>query len=174
MVKEALAHFGRIDILVNNAGIAYHAPILEMPVKRWDLVLKVNLRGTFLCTKYILPVMVAQGRGSIINISSYASDARVGIEYGLPYAVSKAAIDCFSVGLALEVKDKNIAVNALKPRGRVDTPGLRLWRPQADYSTWDSPDMMAKAAAFLAAQDGQGITGGVFTDEELCRRYGLL
>ena len=80
-------------------------------------------------------------------------------------------------GMTAELEGYNIAVNALKPRGVVDTPGMRFMNPGLDtslLSLWDSSDMMVKAAVFLAAQDASGITGVVATDEELCTRYALI
>jgi len=67
MVVKALAEFGRIDILVNNAGVAYPYPLVETPLKRWELMLKVNLTGAFLCIKAVLPKMIEQNSGSIIK-----------------------------------------------------------------------------------------------------------
>jgi citronellol/citronellal dehydrogenase len=176
MVKKTLGHFGHIDVLVNNAGIAFYAPILETPTKRWELVLKVNLVGAFLCSKAVLPHMVEQKSGSIINISSLAADERDEgtVPTGVAYAVSKAGLDRLTLGLATEVGKHNIAVNAVKPHKVVDTDGMRLWQPEADTSGWQSADMMVKAVSFLATQDSKGITGTVATDRELCTWHGLL
>jgi NAD(P)-dependent dehydrogenase (short-subunit alcohol dehydrogenase family) len=86
VVKKTLDEFGRIDVLVNNAGVAWWPPITETPLKRFELVLRVNLIGAFLCVKAVLPTMIEQKRGSIINISSLAANKRVrgfsGISYG--------------------------------------------------------------------------------------------
>lgn len=123
MVQKVLSEFGRIDILVNNAGTAFYYPVIDTPVKRWELVLKVNLTGVFLCSKAVLPHMIRQRSGSIINISSLAADEKVGgkVSTGLAYAVTKAGLDRFTWGLAGEVGRFNIAVNCLKPYGVVDT-----------------------------------------------------
>ncbi|KPK96747.1 MAG: hypothetical protein AMJ95_12485 [Omnitrophica WOR_2 bacterium SM23_72] len=176
MVQKTLEHFGHIDVLVNNAGIAFYAPILETPAKRWELVLKVNLVGAFLCSKAVLPHMIEQKSGSIINISSLAADERDEgtVPTGVAYAVSKAGLDRLTLGLATEVGKYNIAVNAVKPHRVVDTDGMRLWQPDADTSSWQSADMMVKATSFLATQDSKGITGTVTTDREICTWHGLL
>ena len=104
MVDVAFSRFGRIDILVNNAGVAFFYPIVETPLKRWETVLKVNLTGAFLCTKAVLPHMMKQKSGSIINISSLAADERdsVTVPTGVAYAVAKAGLDRFTRGLAWE------------------------------------------------------------------------
>lgn len=171
MVQKALAHFGSIDILVNNAGIAYYVPVVEIPAKRWELVLRVNLIGAFLCAKAILPKMIEQKRGSIINISSISAEQ---VDFtGVAYGVSKAGLERFTRGLAAEVGKYNIAVNALKPKEAVDTEGMRLMNPDADRSQWASPDMMVRATVFLASQDATGVTGTVASDEEICAFHGL-
>ncbi len=175
VVQKALSEFGQVDILVNNAGVAFPYPIVETPLKRWELVLKVNLIGAFICSKAVLPKMIEQGSGSIINISSLAADERVlgTVPTGVAYAVAKAGLDRFTWGLAEEVGRYNIAVNALKPAGVVNTEGMRLWQPGADKSKWESPEKMVKCAIFLAGQDAKGVTGAIATDEELCIWHGL-
>ena len=175
MVHKALNEFGHIDVLVNNAGVAYYPPVLETPLKRWELVLKVNLIGLFLCSKLVLPIMIKQGSGSIINISSLSATERdIGVvPTGLAYGVSKAGLERFSFGLAAEVGQYNIAVNAIKPATVVDTEGMRFWMSDADKSQWQSPEKMVRCAVFLATQDAKGITGTVATDVELHAWHGL-
>ena len=176
MVQRTLEDFGHIDVLVNNAGIAFYYPIIDTPLKRWEIVIKVNIGGAFLCSKAVLPHMIEQKRGSIINISSLAADERDEgtVPTGVAYAVSKAGLDRFTLGLATEVGKHNIAVNAVKPHRVVDTDGMRLWQPEADTALWQSADMMVKAIVFLAQQDSKGIAGTVATDRELCTWHGLL
>ena len=175
LVRVTVEKFGRIDVLVNNAGIAFYYPILETPLKRWELVIKVNLIGAFLCAKAVLPQMIKQKCGSIINISSLAADERDEgtVPTGVAYAVSKAGLDRFTLGLATEVGKYNIAVNAVKPHCVVDTDGMRLWQPNADRSSWQSADRMVQAMILLANQDSQGITGTIATDREICTWHGL-
>lgn len=176
MVQKALSEFGHIDILVNNAGVAYPRSIVETPLKRWEVVLGVNLTGAFLCTKAVLPKMIEQKRGSIINISSQAANLREGepVFTGIAYGVAKAGLDRFTWGLAKELCDHNIAVNAIKPAKVVDTEGMNSWAADADKMHWVSPEKMVKCAIFLAAQDAKGVTGIVTTDEELFEQYGLV
>ena len=116
LAKRTLDRFGRIDILVNNAAVNTWVPFAEMSLKRWDLVLNVNLRGTVLATKAFLPAMIDQGGGRIVNVSSGAAvDLKVAAELGIiPYAVSKAAIETLTEGLALEVGANGVAVNCLR------------------------------------------------------------
>lgn len=175
MVQMALNEFGRIDILVNNAGTAFYRPLIEIPLKRWEVVLKVNLTGVFLCSKAVLPHMMERKSGSIINISSLAADNKVGgtVSTGLAYAVSKAGLDRLTCGLAGEVGRFNIAVNCIKPKGVVDTEGMRFWVKEEDRKGWVSAEKMVKCTIFLADQETVRTTGMVATDEEVCAWYGL-
>jgi NAD(P)-dependent dehydrogenase (short-subunit alcohol dehydrogenase family) len=175
MVNTTLSRFAHIDILVNNAGVAFFYPVVETPLKRWETVLKVNLTGAFLCTKAVLPYMMKQRSGSIINISSLAANERDSgpIPTGLAYAVAKAGLDRFTWGLAVEIGKYNIAVNGLKPKEPVDTEGMRFWTAEDKRQGWVSPEKMVKCAIFLAAQNASGVTGTVATDEELSLWHGL-
>jgi len=175
MVEKTTREFGRIDVLVNNAGVAFYYPVVETPLRRWEIVLRVNLTGAFLCSKAVLPKMTEQRSGSIINISSLAANERDGhtVSTGLAYAVAKAGLDRFTYGLSAEVGRFNIAVNCLKPHGVVDTEGMRFWVKEEERKGWVTPEKMVKCAIFLAQQDAKGITGRVATDEELCAWHGL-
>jgi NAD(P)-dependent dehydrogenase (short-subunit alcohol dehydrogenase family) len=176
MVDKTLNQFGQIDVLVNNAGVAFYSSILDMPAKRWELVMKVNLLGPFLCSKAVLPHMIERTKGSIINISSLAADERDEgtVPTGVAYAASKAGLDRFTLGLATEVGRYNIAVNTVKPHNVVNTEGMRLWQPEADHSQWQSAEMMVKAVTLFAGQDSKGITGTIATDREICSWHGLV
>lgn len=175
MVNKTMEKFGRIDILVNNAGVAFYFPFQETPLKRWLLVLNVNLTGAFLCSKAVVPVMIKQGRGSIINITSgSATDSDLGtVPTGIAYGVSKAGLERLTLGMATELGQYNIAVNAIKPVKVVNTDGMRFWMPDADKSNWQTPDRMVKCAVFLATQDAQGVTGTVVSDDECIAWHGL-
>lgn len=173
LIERTVATWGRIDILVNNAGMSRWALLVDTPVKEWDKVIAVNLRGTFLCSKMALPHMINAKRGSIINITSWAAGADRKSRAGLSYGASKAAIERFSQGLAEEVSEHNIAVNALKPIKPVDTEGMRLNAPPSERVNWVSAEKMCKGAVFLSKQDARGVTGGVWWDEEICDKYRL-
>ena len=164
MVRVILERYGHVDVLVNNAGISIPGTLTEVTIKRWDLVMGVNLRGTFLCTRAVLPSMTERRSGSIINLSSILG-TRV-ISGGIPYGVTKAAIERFTVGLAEEVREYNVAVNALCP-GYTDTEGLRMLSPNMDYSSLQRVEMWGRYAVFLARQDGSSLTGKCLTAEEL-------
>ena len=175
LVRKTLEEFGRIDILVNNAAVAWWPPITETPLKRFELVLRVNLIGAFLLVKAVLPEMIKQKSGSIINISSRAADKRVRGFSGISYGVSKAGLERFTWGLAAELGEYNIAVNAIKPLKPIGTEGMMANASKdTDMSDWQSPELMVKACTFLAAQDATGVTGTVATDDEFCQWHGLV
>jgi len=164
MVQTVLERYGHIDVLVNNAGISIPGTLVEVTTKRWDLVMGVNLRGTFLCTRAVLPSMMERRSGSIINLSSILG-TRV-ISGGIPYGATKAAIERFTVGLAQEVREYNIAVNALCP-DYTDTEGLRKLSPDMDYSSLQRVETWGRYAVFIAYQDTNSLTGRCLTAEEL-------
>lgn len=174
MVQKTLEEFGRIDILVNNAGVAIYTPTVDMPLKRWELVIRVNLNGVFICSKAVLPHMLQQKSGSIINVTTHGhrtiDPAKMSGEPLLPcaaYEASKGGVEHFTTALAAELSAFNIAVNCIKPEYGVATEGMKFWYPERDWSGWASPDAMVNAAIFLAMQDGSGLNGIVMTAEEL-------
>ncbi len=124
MVQAAVARFGRVDILVNNAGILGNTrPLEEIPADEWDQLLAINVRGVFLCTKAVLPLMKAQRYGKIVNVSSSAgrSTSTFG---GAHYTTSKAAVLGLTRHTAREAAPYNINVNATAP-GSMDTEMVR-------------------------------------------------
>jgi NAD(P)-dependent dehydrogenase (short-subunit alcohol dehydrogenase family) len=168
MMRKTLEEFGRVDILVNNAGISFNGTILELPVKRWDLVMNVNLRGAYLCCKAVLPKMVEQKSGSILNISSAASRGAGG---RVSYGVSKAAMERLTVGLAAEVKENNIAVNAIALELPVASEGFIFVSPGVDFSNWEKPEIMGEAAVYVLTRSPETYTGKVVTVTELRKEY---
>jgi 3-oxoacyl-[acyl-carrier protein] reductase len=113
MVDAALAEFGRIDILVNNAGVVGQVAFAELEVSEWDRVMSVNLRGVFLCTRFVLPGMLERGHGKIINVASQLGQIG-GIEM-VHYSASKAGVIGLTKALAREVSSQGIHVNAIAP-----------------------------------------------------------
>jgi len=154
MAARTLAEFGDIDVLINNAATNYWQPLAETPVKRWDLVMNVNLRGTFLCTRAFLPQMLERGEGRIVNVSSgAATDAEITAELGIiPYAVSKAAVEKLTETLAIEVASGGVAVNCLRIEMAVATEGAKLLSEGADLSDWETPEAIAEALMWVAAR----------------------
>ena len=134
MVERAAAEFGRIDILVNNAGIMAPQKLIDMPLKRWDLLWRVNVRGAIACSKAVLPHMIAQSDGVIFNISSIAADQDQ--PGNISYMLTKHALRELAKGLAAEEKAHNIRVFALSPYGWVPTPGTLFYRLDETMPEW--------------------------------------
>lgn len=138
MVTAVLNKYGSIDILVNNAGIGSIAALWETPTEVWDSIQAVNVRGAFLCNKHIVPGMIKQKAGRIINISSAVGKQAQAMMAA--YAVSKAGLISMTVALAKEVAEFGITVNAVCP-GPVDTP----W--------WDGPKKTLSGIFDVAEKD---------------------
>jgi len=156
MAEEVLSKFGRIDILVNNAGVNLpYRRVVDLTLDEWNYVVRVNLTGPFLCARAVLPSMISQNYGKIINIASIGG--RKGAAGRAPYRPTKAAIINLTECLAAEVKEHNIDVNAICP-GPVDTDMLREISGGA-VGNVDSPNQIAAVAVFLACDDGAGVTG---------------
>jgi len=166
-VEEAVARFGRIDTLVNNAGIAIFESVMDTSFADWSDVMAVNLSGPFICTQACVPVMLATGGGSIINITSIsgvrASTLRVA------YGTSKAALMHLTKQLAAELGTQGIRVNAVSP-GPVDTAmAKQVHTPdiRADYhdsiplNRYGSEQELAEAIFFLSSDKASYINGTI-------------
>jgi NAD(P)-dependent dehydrogenase (short-subunit alcohol dehydrogenase family) len=176
MVKACLDTYGRIDVLDNNVGIAEMGSVLDLEEKEWDRVFAVNLKSAYLTMKHVIPVMLAQGGGSIINISSVASIRQVGVSY-VSYGASKAAMNQMTRTSAVEFALQHVRVNAILP-GLMKTPmvehsaGLAASYAKGDVEEmWKKRDAqvpmghmgdafdVANAALFLASDEAKYITG---------------
>jgi len=176
MTDSALKEFGRIDILVNNAGLVGPTmPLAKLSREDWDHVMAVNLTGAFLCSRAVIPHMMSQGSGCIINIASIAGK----LAYALrsPYAVSKWGMLGLSRTLAQELGPHNIRVNAICPgptagermQGVIAGRAKELGRPVEEVERtylegtalkrMVDPTHVAAAVVFLASQEGSSITG---------------
>jgi len=166
MADQVLAEFGRIDILVNNAGITRDGLLLRMKEEDWNLVLDVNLKGTFHCTKAVLPAMTKQRGGTMVNIASVVGV--IGNAGQANYAASKAAVIGFTKTVAREYASRGITVNAVAP-GFIETAmtqGLSgevrdALLKQIPLGRLGGPDDVAEAVRFLVSAEAAYITGHV-------------
>jgi NAD(P)-dependent dehydrogenase (short-subunit alcohol dehydrogenase family) len=178
-VAETLDRYGRLDILVNNAGIMRKAYVKDMTVELWDAVLDVNLKATFLCSKAVLPAMIASGRGGrIINIASIAG--KVGEPTASAYSAAKFGVIGFTRSLALEVAQHNILVNAICPGPIPTVLGQKGWEDGAvvqgvgldqvmarvnsrsPLGRLGTTEQVARMALFVASDDCDFTTGSAF------------
>ncbi len=166
MVKQVIDQLGYIDILVNNAGTNIPCLFKDLTMKQWDIITKVTLRGTIVCSKAAIPHMITQKYGHIINISSVAAKTINIPLTGLAYDVSKTGINRFSWGLANELRQYNIAVNALMP-ANTTTEGWSLLNPDADKTEWQTPELWGQVVTSIASQEPSRFTGKVMTIEDV-------
>ena len=171
MVAAAVEAFGTVDILVNNIGLASLGTVVDLTEEAWDRALDINLRTAFLSSKYAVPVMAAQGSGSIVNVSSISALRGDGT---LAYSAAKGGLTAMTVDMAYSHGRDGIRVNAVAP-GHITTPmvhSVSAPGPQAEFmdtmrseagllgtpgTGWD----VAWAATFLASDEARWITGVV-------------
>jgi len=168
-IEQVLAAFGRIDVLVNNAGITGSAQATichETPIRDWDRVLSVNVRGPFLCTRAVLPTMLSQGSGHIITVASVAG--LVAFPGRCAYTTSKGAAVLFTKSLAVDYASKGIRANAVCPgfvqtpmtQWRLDVPELRAQvESTIPMGRVAQPEEIAEAIAMLASDRLVYLTG---------------
>ena len=169
-IDQTLSSFGRLDILFNNAGVFYPQTALECTEEEWDLQIDINLKGTFLMSKYALAPMIAQGGGVIINNSS--GWGLVGGDKAVAYCASKGGVVLLTKAMAIDHGRQGIRVNCICP-GDVDTPMLPedAKRRGLDWKTYlagcenrpmgriGTPEEIARAVLFLASDDSSFMTG---------------
>ncbi len=166
MIKEALYRFGSIDILINNAGISHQGLLTDISEQEWNNVIGVNLNGVFNCTKAVLPHMINQKSGSILNISSMWGE--VGSSCEVAYSASKAAVIGFTKALAKEVGPSGINVNCITP-GLIETAMNQNMTIEDVASIVDQTPIgrigttndIASTAMFLTSDEASFITGQI-------------
>jgi citronellol/citronellal dehydrogenase len=170
MAARALERFGRIDVLVNNAGALYWKGILDTPAKRFDLVTGVNARAAFLCCRAVLPAMIGQRRGHIVNMSPPID---VGMVPGrIAYAISKLGMTLLTHGLAEEVRPHNVAVNSLWPRTVIESQASINWG-LGTPALWRKPDILVDCLLRIVRKEPAELTGRALIDEDFLRGEGM-
>ncbi len=157
MVDEAVRRFGRVDVLVNTVGgFRAGTPVHETPLETWDFLLNLNARTVFIASRAVIPHMLREGSGKIVNVASRAAlkgSARMAV-----YSLSKSAVVRLTESMAAELKQAGINVNCVLP-GTIDTPQNRKAMPQADYSRWVKPEAIADVILFLASDAARAVHG---------------
>lgn len=156
-IQQVIDTHGRVDILINTiGGFRGGSPVHETSLEDWDFMFDLNTRSVFLSCRAVVPHMLKQGGGKIVNIS--ARPGVKGAANSAAYSGAKSAVIRLTESLSEELKDQGINVNCVLP-GHVDTPENREQTPEADFSRWVSPSEVADVILFLASDEASAIHG---------------
>lgn len=168
-VDAAVAAFGGIDILVNNASAIQLSGTLETPVKRFDLMFSVNVRGTFVVSQACIPHLEKGRNPHILNIAPPLNMSARWFKDHVAYTMAKYGMSMCTLGMAAELKSKAIAVNSLWPRTTIATAAIAVNFPEAIMKASRKPAIMADAAYAIFIRDARQATGNFFIDEAVLR-----
>lgn len=174
-IAATVERFGGIDILVNNASAISLTGTLETPIKRFDLMHQVNVRGTYLCTQKAVPHLAKSSNPHVLNISPplHSTLSPRWFAPHVAYTMAKYGMSLCALGMAEEFRPMGIAVNALWPRTTIDTEAIRVIAGQEARAKARSPQIMADAAYWILTQPSREITGRFFLDDEVLRSVGV-
>jgi citronellol/citronellal dehydrogenase len=172
-VAKTVDRFGGIDIVVNNASAINLAPIADLPVKRYDLMLTINTRGTFVLTKAALPYLRQSDRAHVLTLSPPLSADPKWLRGHAAYTVSKMGMSMLTLGLAADEAEHGVAGNALWPRTLIATAAVQnLLGGDAAMAAARTPEIMADAAFEILRRDPRECTGNAFIDDEVLAEAG--
>jgi len=172
-VEQAVRRFGGIDILVNNASAISLTGTLETSMKRFDLMMGVNLRGTFLCSQACLPHLAKAANPHILTVSPPLNMSAKWFAPCVAYTMAKYGMSMCVLGMAEEFRRQGIAVNALWPRTIIATAALQII-PGAEPERGRTPAIMADAAWQILTRDSRTTTGNFFIDDEVLTAAGVI
>lgn len=156
MAEKAREHYGRIDILVNVAGgFRMGPPLHETDPATWDLMMNLNAKSVLLTANAVVPGMVAQGSGRVVNVAARASSGKANMG---PYIAAKSAVIRLTETMSAELRHQGINVNCILP-GTIDTPQNRNAMPNADFDKWVPPAALADVILFLCSPAARAVTG---------------
>lgn len=173
-MEAVVKHFGGIDILVNNASAISLNPTLETDPKKFDLMMAVNLRATFFCSKAAIPYLALSPNPHILTLSPPMLMQGKWFKDHLAYTISKYGMSMCTLGMAEEFKNLGIAVNSLWPRTTIATAAIEVNFPKEIYQASRKPEIVADAAFVIVNKDSKSTTGQFFIDEEVLRAEGLV
>jgi citronellol/citronellal dehydrogenase len=170
MAQQTLDTFGRADIVINNAGALWWYPVLDTPPKKFDLVMGVNARAAFFTARAFLPAMIKNRWGHIVNMSPPIDTRTVG--YHVAYMISKYGMTLVAHGLAEEVREHNVAVNALWPVTIIESQAtINFGLMPREY--WRKADILADATLAIVSKDPSSRSGEALLDEDVLRADGV-
>lgn len=172
MVAESVAAFGGVDVLVNNAGAISMTDLASTPVKKFDLMMGINARAVFLCAQKCLPHLAKSANAHILSLSPPVSLDPKWLAGHAAYTLSKYGMTLLTIGLAEELRDRNIAVNALWPKTIIATAAIDMLMGDEGQKRSRTPEIMADAAHAIVTTEKLALTGQAIIDEELLRARG--
>ena len=170
-VAQAVARFGGIDILVNNASAIHPHGVLDTPLKRYDLMMDINVRGSFVCTQACLPHLLKAENPHVLSLSPPLNLKPQWLGMYPAYTTSKYAMSLLALGIAAEFRQQGVAANTLWPRTLIATAALDLAAPERAERA-RRPEIMAEAAYWILTQDSRSVSGCSFLDEAVLRAAG--
>lgn len=172
-MAQAADHFGGIDILVNNASAIYLAPTPDVPMKRFDLMFGVNVRGTFVCSQAAYPYLKQSEHAHILNLSPPLNMDKKWFAPHVAYTMAKYGMSLCVLGMAEEFKPDGIAVNALWPRTVIATAALAMLGDAVQPRYCRKPDIMADAAHAILSRASDQASGNFYIDDEVLAEVGI-
>jgi len=173
-IEEAVSEFGGIDILVNNASAISLTPTDKTEMKRWDLMSRVNGRGTFMCSKYAVPHLEKGKNSHILNLSPPLNMDPVWFAPHLAYTISKYSMSMCTLGMSLELKERGIAVNSLWPETGIATAAVKnILGGDEMIRRCRTPEIVADAAHLILTADARSTTGNFFIDTAVLAEHGI-
>jgi citronellol/citronellal dehydrogenase len=173
-IEKAVAHFGGIDILINNASAISLTPTTQTESKRYDLMMDINVRGTFLMCRYCIPYLQKSGNAHILNLSPPLNLNPKWFKNHTAYTMSKYGMSMIVLGLAAELKPLPIAVNALWPKTTIATAAVKnLLGGEALMQMSRTPEILADCAALIVQRPANVFSGNFCIDEEILASEGI-
>jgi citronellol/citronellal dehydrogenase len=172
-MRAAAERFGGIDVLVNNASAIFLAGTVDTPMKRFDLMHQVNVRGTFACSRAAIPYLARAENPHILNLSPPPQLRPAWFAPHVAYTIAKYGMSLCVLGMAEELRGQGIAVNALWPRSIIATAALNVLGGDAVARHARRPEIVADAARRVLLRDARTTTGHFFLDEEVLREEGV-
>lgn len=171
-IAQTVEAFGGLDVLVNNASAISLTGTLETPPKRWDLMMGVNGRGTFVCSQAALPHLLKAENPHILTLSPPLNLNPRWFKHHTAYTIAKYAMSLCTLGMAAEFKGR-VAVNSLWPRTIIGTAAIAMLKGAAEFDNCRKPEILADAAHAILTRDARTCTGNFFIDDEVLREAGV-